>query len=1493
MGKRNCKSRYRRSSPDPPGSRSGSPLTPGAGSHAPRDSQGAPSRVSPMRSSPSSSSDRFEVSNSPDNIHSPYHLLNSDHPGLVLAAEQLDGNNYGVWLIAMTTSLEAKNKLGFVDGSIVKPPEADPYYRIWCRCNSMIKSWLLNSVTKQLYTSILYFKNASDIWTDLHTRYHKSNLPRLYKLRHQIQAFRQGSLSLSSYHTRTQSMWEELSNIQTTNHTVEELLAERETNRIIDFLMGLNDNYESIRSRILMKKTLPSFSEIYNLLDQEDSQKEACIQLAAGANTATAFQVSQSPASTHVNSAISNPSTGYQRKDRPYCSFCHRPGHVVDRCYKKHGYPNSMKPSPKVDSIERFSPAVSANIAVNDSVQLVETTSEDLSPQQIQQLVSFLSTKLQPPASHPIPEVHSVSASIPSSSSTTCPISGNFHPSILCSFTGLDRPYVCSTNQNITALNAWVIDSGATNHICHQKSSFLSFKSLPDTSVSLPNGVMVDIVGIGSIELGSDLRLSDVLYIPQFKFNLLSVSCLTKRLHCRLWFDESSCGIQDPTRELMIGMGREVANLYFLDIESLSSPGISSPIIVASVSSLDTWHKRLGHPSMSKLQAMQNILDFPKHSKPDIHCKVCHLSKQKHLPFTSQNNLSGNPFDLLHIDTWGPFSVPTHDGFRYFLTIVDDCSRATWVYLLKSKSDVLTVFPNFIAMVENQFNRRVKAVRSDNAPELKFTSFYNSKGIISYHSCPETPQQNSVVERKHQHILNVARSLLFQSHIPLSYWGDCILTAVHLINRLPAPILNDKSPFEKLTNKIPDYTQLKSFGCLCYISTSPKNRHKFDPRAKACVLIGYPAGVKGYKLLDIANNSIHISRHVVFHEELFPLVGSDLSSDSSSFFPDQIPKTPVTSLPDDETSSHSSSVENLPTAVPTDVTEPSVQTSNRKSKQPAYLKDYYCNAIGSSTLHEISQFLSYGKVSPLYLSFLVAIDKIKEPKTYSEAKKLLVWDDPMDVEIDALEGTGTWEICTLPPDKTPIGCKWVFKVKFNADGTVERYKARLVAKGFTQQEGVDYHETFSPVVKLTTVKLILALSAIHNFSLHQLDISNAFLNGDLDEEIYMQLPPGYASRKGDSLPPNAVCKLHKSLYGLKQASRQWFLKFSTTLTSLGFIQTYSDHTCFLKHASSLFLCVIVYVDDIIICSNNDTAVDQLKTQLKSFFKLRDLGLMKYFLGLEIARSTEGIHICQRKYALDLLDDTGLLGCKPSSIPMDPAVKLSTETGGDFVDAGAYRRLIGRLMYLQITRPDITFAVNKLSQFSSAPRKSHHQALLKVLHYVKGTIGQGLFYSSHAEMQMQAFADSDWGSCQDSRRSTSGFCIFLGSSLIAWKSKKQQVVAKSSAEAEYRSLSVVSDDLLWFTNFFNELRLPLLKPSLLFCDNTAAIHIAHNTVFHERTKNVEMDCYSVRERLVAGIYKLLHVRTDLQLADPFTKPLYPAPFQRLMGKMGLLNIFVPS
>jgi len=234
---------------------------------------------------------------------------------------------------------------------------------------------------------------------------------------------------------------------------------------------------------------------------------------------------------------------------------------------------------------------------------------------------------------------------------------------------------------------------------------------------------------------------------------------------------------------------------------------------------------------------LTDVLGISKQrNKGVIHCDICQRAKQKKLSYPNRNNLCSASFDLLHIDVWGPFSEPTVEGFRYFLTIVDDHTRVTWVYLLRLKSDVLTVFPEFLQMVETQFDKRVRCVRSDNAPELKFTELYRRLGIIPYHSCPETPEQNSVVERKHQHILNVARALLFQSNLPLSLWGDCILTAVFLINRTPSPLLENKTPFEKLTNTTPEYTDLRTFGCLCYASTSPKQRTKFEDRASLCLL---------------------------------------------------------------------------------------------------------------------------------------------------------------------------------------------------------------------------------------------------------------------------------------------------------------------------------------------------------------------------------------------------------------------------------------------------------------------------------------------------------------------------------------------------------------------------------------------------------------------------------------------------------------------------------
>ncbi|KAG7549162.1 Retrotransposon Copia-like N-terminal [Arabidopsis thaliana x Arabidopsis arenosa] len=575
----------------------------------------------------------------------------------------------------------------------------------------------------------------------------------------------------------------------------------------------------------------------------------------------------------------------------------------------------------------------------------------------------------------------------------------------------------------------------------------------------------------------------------------------------------------------------------------------------------------------------------------------------------------------------------------------------------------------------------------------------------------------------------------------------------------------------------------------------------------------------------------------------------------------------------------------------------------RETRAPSYLSQYHCSNINKEpfpssssshgTAHPLSAFLSYDKLSHEYRLFCFAILAEKEPTSFKEAVLLQHWLDAMNLELDALVSTSTWEICSLPDGKHAIGCKWVYKIKYKSDGSIERYKARLVAKGYTQQEGVDYLDTFSPVAKLTSVRLMLALAAIHNWSINQMDVTNAFLHGDLDEEIYMSLPQGYTPRQGECLPKKPVCRLIKSLYGLKQASRQWFHKFSGVLLQHGFLQSLFDPTLFVRLDSEGFLALLVYVDDIMLISNKDSAVLSIKQLLAKEFKIKDLGQLRYFLGLEVARAQAGISVSQRKYTLELLEEFGFLGCKPLATPMELGLKLNQETGDLLPDPSYYRKLIGKLVYLTVTRPDICFAVNKLSQYVNAPRQPHLNAAHRILRYLKNDPGQGVFYSANSTLTLRGFADADWSNCPETSRSISGYCVFLGDSLISWKSKKQDIVSRSSAEAEYRSMANATCELIWLNSMLEDLHVPLADTIVLYCDNEAALHIAKNSVYHERTKHFERDIHVVRERVAMGFLKTLHINTEHQLADILTKPLTALQFNYLLSKMGLHHLYSPS
>lgn len=479
----------------------------------------------------------------------------------------------------------------------------------------------------------------------------------------------------------------------------------------------------------------------------------------------------------------------------------------------------------------------------------------------------------------------------------------------------------------------------------------------------------------------------------------------------------------------------------------------------------------------------------------------------------------------------------------------------------------------------------------------------------------------------------------------------------------------------------------------------------------------------------------------------------------------------------------------------------------------------------------------------------------------------------------------------LPADRKPLGCKWVYKIKRRDDGTIDRFKARLVAKGFNQQEGVDFLDTFSPVAKLVTVKLLLALAAKNNWPLLQLDVNNAFLNGDLEEEVYMQIPQGYSVNNTSHTP--LVCKLQKSLYGLRQASRQWYSKFSSFLLTLGFTQSKSDYSLFFKGSGSTYVALLVYVDDIVITGASPTEIQFLKNALSTEFKLKDLGNVRHFLGLEIARSKSGIFISQRQYVLKLLEDMGLLAAKPCVQPMDPKSQYHDFEGEFLCDDTQYRRLIGRLLYLTITRPDITYAVNRLSQFLTKPRTHHMQAAVHLLRYLKSNPGQGLFLSATPSVQLRAFSDADWAGCKATRRSITGYCVFIGDSLISWRSKKQPTVSRSSTEAEYRAIAALTCELIWLRHLLTDFGVVQTEPNIIFCDNESAIKLASNPIFHERTKHVEIDCHFIRDKIIDQTIKLLPIRTQFQIADMFTKPLPRAQLLPLMSKMSLKNVFQRS
>jgi hypothetical protein len=520
------------------------------------------------------------------------------------------------------------------------------------------------------------------------------------------------------------------------------------------------------------------------------------------------------------------------------------------------------------------------------------------------------------------------------------------------------------------------------------------------------------------------------------------------------------------------------------------------------------------------------------------------------------------------------------------------------------------------------------------------------------------------------------------------------------------------------------------------------------------------------------------------------------------------------------------------------------------------------------------------KPNPRYANIAAVNDPPPVPSSIRTALRDDGWRKAMQDEHDALLRNRTWRLVPRPPGVRVISGKWILKNKLNPDGSLERRKARWVLRGDIQRPGVDFDQTFSPVVKPATIRTVLTLAASNKWPVHQLDVSNAFLHGKLKETVYCQQPTGFV----DSERPDHVCLLDKSLYGLRQAPRAWYQRFAAHLRSIGFTTTGSDSSLFVHRRDGETAWLLLYVDDIVLTASSFALLQRIITNLSSVFAMKDLGPLHYFLGIQVHRTAAGFFLHQQQYAEDILERAGMLNCKPASTPVDTKAKLSGTDGLPLSDKTFYRSIAGALQYLTLTRPELAYAVQQACLHMHDPHDVHWNLIKRVLRYVRGTTSHGVLLQASSSTALTAYTDADWAGCPDTRRSTSGFCIFLGDALISWSSKRQAVVSRSSAEAEYRGVANAAAECCWLRNLLHELNVDVHKASIIFCDNVSAVYLSDNPVHHKRTKHVELDIHFVRERTALGQLRVLHVPTRHQFADIVTKGLPTPLFEEFKGSL---------
>ena len=1029
------------------------------------------------------------------------------------------------------------------------------------------------------------------------------------------------------------------------------------------------------------------------------------------------------------------------------------------------------------------------------------------------------------------------------------------------------------------------LDSCASAHIANSSCRNFTQKQADNTKITAVDNQVLTAQSIGTTCVSvfngketTEIDVNNILYIPQAATNILSVSKITEA-GFTVVFNKHGGEIYDESGEIF-ALAAVEGGLYRL---ITGKRGSETCFFTGEPS--DLWHRRLAHLNSKGLEILaENSTGMKGNFKFTNPCEPCSMGKQSRLPAPSRGRRTDKLLTLIHSDVCGPFATKSIGGSRYFLTLVEDHSRYVTVYILKSKDQVASCIEEYVARVECQIGTKIKKFRTDRGTEYlnnRIETFFKKKGVQHQKTVRYSSFQNGVAERFNRTLQEKARCMMADAQLGPEYWAEAVLTAAYLINRSPARILGGVTPYQLWEGEKPDLDHLRIFGSPAMVHVPDQLRRKWDQKSVKLIFIGYCPDTKGYRLIDPVSKKVTISRDVIFLETAHSMNHSQdglpqkmtqpETIDLQSFESPQDNDTEAEQTPEDsdEGSENGTSQEE---GTDNDEYEESL-TFEPSINDPDFTPD---TPITTPEDIRRSSRQPKPKVFPDHVTFLAGSCNPDEPTTYKQAIEsdhAASWKNAMDDEFASLKKTQTFSVVDLPVGKRALTSRWVYRVK--GDGDNKKFKARLVVRGCSQIMGLDYHETYSPVVKYPSLRYLLSIAVEKNLIVTHADVKTAYLYGDLEEETYVVPPPELLkpSEKGK------VWRLHKSMYGLRQSGRCWYAKIDATLKKLSLKPCAADPCIYYRIDKKDIVILALFVDDLVLMTSDESLKKKILNKMEEEFEMKDLGPISHCLGMDITRDEKAgkLWMSQADYIGKVLQRFNMQDCKPSSTPMETNIDCLALKEGEspkpFCESVPYQEAVGCLIYLsQISRPDITYAVGIVSRFCKNFQKVHWTAVKRIMRYLKETQNMKLEFS-RGNQEIVAFSDADWGNLVNSRYSISGGCLKVGKCLISWFSKKQKTVAKSTFEAETVALSDNVTEVIWFRQLVSEIQ-PLLVSGAtkIFCDNSGAVKNTRNNAINARTKHIDVKHHFIKDHVKNKNIDVAFLSTEQMLADGLTKPL---------------------